>query len=167
MFTENPVSILQTKEPSPMRLNLCSETELFVLKSNSSVSLLQMWSHGPSAWFKHSHHHSLLLRKMLSYFSPLRQAQTMYLMARINPAHQWILDCLCIPQWSFHCALPLTLTLLTYFYHIFMQDFSHWDDSALWRQKLNCLLYLKISPSIYIEQFLEFPWLHQLIYSEG
>lgn len=150
-----------------MRLNPGLETESFVLKSNSSVSLLEVWSHGPSAWFKHSCHHIWLLLKMLSYSSPLRQLQIRYLKSRINPAHQWILDCLCTSQWSFYCELPLTLTLLTYFYHIFRQHFSHWEDSALWRQQLNCLLYLKISPSIYIEQFLEFPWLHQLIYSEG
>lgn len=103
----------------------------------------------------------------LSYSLSLRQVQIMYLKSSVNIAYQWMLECLCISQWSFYCELPLALTLIVFttcfdthhisFYHIFMQDFSHWEDSALWWQQLNCLLYLKISPSIYIEQFLEFP----------
>jgi len=53
---------------------------------------------------------------MLSYSLSLRQVQIIYLKPSKNTAHQWMLDCLCTPQWSFYCELPLTLTDITYFF---------------------------------------------------
>lgn len=91
---------------------------------------------------------------MLSYSSSLRQVQIIYLKPSKNTAHQWILDCLCTPQWSFYRELPLTDTHHIFLSIIFSCKIFLIEKIQLCEGTAKMSTLFKNLSSIYIEQFL-------------